>query len=291
VFKATSDVNTFSIRTKAGAGSVATAVAVASDWHWGEVIEADDVNGLNEFNSKIAKERAEAFFVNTLKLVKLNQNGIKIDNIVLAILGDMISGNIHAELMENNEMLPVDQILEVQNVIASGIKMLRDAGLNVLCVCHSGNHGRATEQRRVSTEAGNSFEYLMYHNIAKLFENDKKVNFIIPRSYLSYVDINGFVVRFHHGHALKFAGGVGGLFIPSYKAIFNWNVSRKADLDVFGHFHQFRDGKLFVSNGSLVGWNAFATAIKAQFEKPTQAFFLIDEGRKEKTVTAPIFLT
>jgi hypothetical protein len=291
VFKASNEVNTFTIKSHSGSGSSATAVAVASDWHWGEVVELDDVNGLNEFNTKIARERAEAFFANTVKLVKTFQRDIRIDNIVLGVLGDMISGNIHAELLENNELLPIDQILEVQNVLASGIKMLADAGLKVLVVCHSGNHGRMTEKRRIATEAGNSLEYLMYHNIAKSFDGDKRVEFIIPRSYLSYVDINGFVVRFHHGHALRYAGGIGGLFIPAYKAIGAWNVSRKADLDVFAHFHQFRDGGQFVSNGSLVGWNMFATAIKAVFEKPKQAFFLIDNGRKEKTVTAPVFLT
>lgn len=291
VFKSTSEVNTFSIQSKSRGGSQATAVAVASDWHWGEVVEPDDVNGLNEFNTTIAKQRAEAFFANTLKLVNTFKKDIKIERLVLGILGDMISGNIHEELMENNETLPADQILEVQSILASGIKLLADSGLQVLVVCHSGNHGRMTTDRRISTEAGNSLEYLMYHNIAKHFEGDKRVDFIVPRSYLSYVDINGFVVRFHHGHALKFAGGIGGIFIPAYKGIANWNVSKKADLDVFGHFHQQRDGKLFISNGSLVGWNAYATAIKAQFEKPAQVFFLIDEGRKEKTATCPIFLT
>ena len=291
VFKATKEVNTFAIKSHSGSGSSATAVVVASDWHWGETVELDDVNGLNEFNTKIAKERAESFFANTLKLVKTFQRDIRIENIVIGVLGDLISGNIHAELLENNELLPIDQILEVQNVLASGIKSLADAGLKVLVVCHSGNHGRMTEKRRVATEAGNSLEYLMYHNIAKSFEGDKRIEFIIPRSYLSYVDIDGFVVRFHHGHALRYAGGIGGLFIPAYKAIGAWNVSRKADLDVFGHFHQFRDGGQFISNGSLVGWNQFATAIKAVFEKPRQAFFLIDNGRKEKTVTAPVFLT
>jgi hypothetical protein len=292
VFKAThSEVNSITIKPSSHHGNFATAVAIASDWHWGEVVEANEVNGLNEFNIEIARQRATAFFSNVLKLVGTFKKDIRIDTIVLAILGDMISGNIHAELLENNETLPADQIIEVQSILSCGIKLLADAGLKVKVVCHSGNHGRITEKRRVATEAGNSLEYLMYHNIAKSFEGDGRVEFIIPRSYLSYVDINGFVVRFHHGHALRYAGGIGGIFIPAYKAIGAWNVSRKSDLDVFAHFHQFRDGGQFISNGSLVGWNAYATAIKAVFEKPKQGFFLIDDGRKEKTATCPVFLT
>ena len=53
-------------------------------------------------------------------------------------------------------------------------------------------------------------------------------------------------------------------------------------------FHQFFDGGNFVANGSMVGWNAYAIAIKAKFEKPKQVLFLIDKKRG-KTVTCPIY--
>jgi hypothetical protein len=62
-------------------------------------------------------------------------------------------------------------------------------------------------------------------------------------------------VRFHHGHSIRYAGGVGGIYIPTNKAIAQWNKGRHADLDVFGHFHQLRDGGNFICNGSLIGYN------------------------------------
>jgi len=40
-----------------------------------------------------------------------------------------------------------------------------------------------------------------------------------------------------------------------------------------------KDGGTFISNGSLIGWNAYAIKIKADFEKPKQAFFLVDKKR------------
>jgi hypothetical protein len=43
-------------------------------------------------------------------------------------------------------------------------------------------------------------------------------------------------------------------------------------------------------NGSLVGYNAFALSIKAGFEPPKQAFFLIDKS-VGKTVVTPIILS
>jgi hypothetical protein len=42
-------------------------------------------------------------------------------------------------------------------------------------------------------------------------------------------------------------------------------------------------------NGSLIGYNAYALAIKASPEPPVQAFFLID-SRFGKTVVCPVIL-
>ena len=43
-------------------------------------------------------------------------------------------------------------------------------------------------------------------------------------------------------------------------------------------------------NGSLIGYNAYAMSIKADYEKPSQTFFLI-HPRYGKTIVAPIELT
>jgi hypothetical protein len=92
-----------------------------------------------------------------------------------------------------------------------------------------------------------------------------------------------------HGHNIRFAGGVGGVYIPINKAINQWNKLRHAYLDILGHFHTFRDGGNFIVNGSLCGYNAFAISIKADFEEPRQCFMLIDKKRG-KTIVAPILL-
>ena len=146
-----------------------------------------------------------------------------------------------------------------------------------------------TKRIHHATEQGNSLEVYMYHNLALHFAGEKRVRFIIAEGYHTYVDVYGYTVRLHHGHNLRYGGGVGGIFIPVNKAIAQWNKGRRADLDVFGHFHQFKDGGNFICNGSLIGYNAFALSIKADYEKPQQAFFLIDKKRG-KSIVAPIWL-
>jgi len=290
--KVVSDVNTYEIKTKPSGTQEATAVVVASDWHFAETVHADNVNGLNEFSTTIATQRAEKFFVNAVKLLSIFQAHSQINTLVLALLGDFINGELREEAMQNNGELTMDELLGVSEVLASGIKYILDnTKVDLVIPCHSGNHGRITKKVHVSTEAGNSLEYVMYHMLARQFKANKRVKFIIPTSYHSFLDIAGFTIRFSHGHAIKYNGGVGGIYIGVNKAIGQWNKARHANLDVFGHFHQMRDGGNFICNGSLIGWNEFANFIKADFEKPKQAFFLIDHKRVEKTVVTPIFLT
>lgn len=260
--------------------SPATAIILASDWHYEESVKSSQVNGLNKFNTLIAKERAEKFFRVTAQLIGVHQREYDIDNLILALLGDFISGSIHEDLQESNNIQPTQAIWEVQQIIASGIEyLLANTNVNLVIPCSSGNHGRLTDKQRVQTEYGNSLEILMYNQLAKFFANEHRIKFVISDSYLTYINVYKYTLRFHHGHALKYGGGVGGIFIPAFKAISQWNKSKMADWDFFGHFHQLKDGANFISNGSLIGYNAYAIKIKADYEKPKQAFVIIDEQR------------
>jgi len=79
----------------------------------------------------------------------------------------------------------------------------------------------------------------MYHNIALYFKDDPRITFQISDGYHSFVYCYGWNVRFHHGHHIRYGGGVGGLTIPANKAIAQWNkgVPDKliADMDIWGH--------------------------------------------------------
>jgi hypothetical protein len=179
-------------------------------------------------------------------------------------------------------------IVTAQRHLISGIEFLLDnSKLNLVVPCHSGNHARQTLKTRFSAENGHSLEYLMYVHLDAYFRNEPRVSFIIPPGMHSYVKVYDKVIRFQHGHAVKYGGGVGGIYIPLNKAISQWNKGRHADLDVMGHFHQLRDGGNFIVNGSMIGYNGFALSIKADYERPSQALFLMDRKRG-RTCTWPI---
>lgn len=288
---ATEDFKTSVIDYRVSSGnSEAVAFAIASDWHLEELVAPEKVNGLNEYNLEIAKQRAEEFFKNTVLLLSKEQKDVKIETLVLALLGDFISSNIHDELLENCLLRPAEAIIFAEELIASGIEyILAHTKVKLIIPCCVGNHTRITRKVHISTEQGNSLETIMYSHLSRYFANNKRVKFIIAKGYHQYLTVfDTYTVRFHHGHSMRFAGGVGGIYIPARKAIAQWQKVKYANLDVFGHFHNYKiDGDLFVLNGSLIGYNAFAVAIAADYERPRQAFFLVDKKRG-KTVHVPI---
>jgi len=240
---------------KQGERGEATAVMIASDWHVEERVDPETINWMNEYTLNICEQRGSRFFVEGLRLVKILRSGYKIDNLVLALLGDLISGYIHEELVETNQLSPIEASLYAKRLVCAGIDFLLEHGdfKNIRVVCCFGNHGRTTKRKRHATGHKNSYEWLMYSSLADHYNSDPRIKFIVSSGYHSYCHVyDDYVIRFHHGDGIKYYGGVGGLTIPANKAIAKWNTIRHADLDVFGHFHQFFDGGQFVCNGCFL---------------------------------------
>lgn len=285
-------VETLRIEPHYGSGtSEAIPVLAAGDWHIEEIV-GPEVGGLNVYNPEIAELRAREFFQRGLRLMRLLNQDVTIHTAVVPLLGDFITNQIHgAENAEKNALAPTHAIVRAQNLIISGLEFLLDhTKYSFVLPCHSGNHGRTTHTTRFGAENGHSLEYLMYLHLAAYFRKEPRMQFIIPEGMHSYLDVYGQTIRFQHGHAVKYQGGVGGIYIPVNKAIAQWNKARHADLDVFGHFHQMRDGGNFLCNGSLIGFNAYALSIKADYEAPKQTMFLMDKKRG-RTFTMPILFS
>ena len=275
--------------------SESAAVFVWSDWHSEETVEPEQVSGQNEFNLDVFKARFWNLLKGNLCWLKINAEATIIKTIVLALLGDFITGSIHDDLTEGYQLLPADAIYNVFSYLVTAIQYVLDntaKDVKLIVHCHSGNHGRMTKEQRYATEAGNSLEYFMYLMLRDHFQTNKRVEFNIQAGYHSYIRFfeGAFVNRFHHGHQINYQGGVGGITIPVNKAIAQWNKAKPADLDTFGHFHTRFDGGNFIANGSVIGYNAYAVSIKASYEPPMQQMYLINREYAAKTAVMPVFV-
>lgn len=275
---------------KAKATGAATVVVALSDWHVEERVDPATVNGLNEYDLDVADRRIAELAERFSRLLEHERQLVRVDRVVVWLGGDFISGHIHPDTAEMAQLAPLAATRWAGERLRGFVDMVAGIAAEVVVVTSSGNHGRSTEKLRVGTELDHSFEQDLYLR-QSAEEKLKNVRWQVGGGYLNVLDLDGFRIRFHHGHAIRYGGGVGGITIPVNKAIAAWDRVEAADLTVFGHWHQFswqRAGR-YVSNGSLIGHSAYATRIKAAYEPPCQSFVVIDHGRREVTSAKPIF--
>lgn len=279
--------------TKGGA----TAIALFSDWHCEETVDGDTVGRwpdgryINHYNLATCKRRVAELTARLATLLEHERRLVKIDRLVVWLGGDFISGAIHPDTAELAALSPLAAIRFAGELIRGTLDQLATMADQVVVVTNSGNHGRNTPDLRIGTEAANSLETHLYLAMAAA-ETNPRITWQVSESYLAYLELlDGYRVRFHHGHAVR-GGGIGGIAVPLNKAIAAWDRVEPAALTCMGHHHQFQwlRAARSVCNGSLIGYSAYATLIKAAYEPPSQTLVIVDHDRREVTRAYPIFV-
>jgi hypothetical protein len=267
---------------KTGTGE-GTVIAVASDWHVFETVKPEQVNGLNTYNTKIAENSILEFFNGVLAWTEIHRTKLNIKTLVLALLGDFITNTLHEDQKEDNAGPVQEETLFALQHLCGGIDFLVENGgfTDIHLVCCPGNHSRDTrEVYRAAGVAQHTYEWLMYKVMSDfVYPGRKDLHFHIAEGYHNFLETYGKDIRFHHGDWVRYMGGVGGLTIPMNKAIKSWNIGRAAHFDIFGHWHQTLNPGLFLSNGSILGYSAYAIKIKGDYERPQQSLLTIDSKR------------
>ena len=106
---ALSGVGTKKISRKRPAGDrpEATAVLVLSDWHCEERVDPATCRNLNEYTLDIADRRIAQLVQKASMLIEHEKSLTGIRRIVVAALGDFITGHIHDDLVEVTQLAPL----------------------------------------------------------------------------------------------------------------------------------------------------------------------------------------
>jgi hypothetical protein len=259
----------------------ATAILCLNDWHVEETIDPDLVYNLNRYNLEVAAKRIENVGHSFLKVLKSARVLSNINDLVIAVLGDLINGYIHEEMVEDNQLPPTEALLFARRHLKALIEfILANTDFEKITIATSyGNHGRTTRKPMIATAYANSYEWLIYEVMADEYKDHPRVNWVVSKSYFNNLNIQGKRVRFHHGDFVNYQGGVGGLMIPLRKSIHEWNQSLPADLDVLGHWHQFLRSRNAVVSNCLVGTSPYSFRIKAAHSEPSQTMIVMDRDR------------
>lgn len=265
----------------------ATAYAILSDLHIETLVKPTDTPTGNCFNLAIADYRLKRFF-KAVKWSNEQHGAFNVRNLVLGIIGDLITNYLHPENVETAQLGPLAATFWIRDRLIAGIELLLTSDLERIDIlCLDGNHGRTTKYMQTSATAhDHGLERVVYDSIAQRYANNPRVNVYAPESTHLYHKVYNYTLHMHHGHEVKYGGGVGGISIPLLKAVSQWDRARKADYTFIGHWHQYLDLGHVVVNGSLIGYDGYAHMVKATPELPQQAYGLIDSKRGKCWTTA-----
>ncbi|HQR20056.1 MAG TPA: helix-turn-helix domain-containing protein [Burkholderiaceae bacterium] len=253
--------------------------ALWSDWHWGEVVFPAQVNGVNEFNLEIAHRRARSLVEKTIVLLRHHIVNPDYPGLVLALGGDMLTGDIHDELTESNEQPNMVSLLDLFEVLVTAIRAMADEFGLLFVPCVAGNHGRNTKKPRAKNRAFSNFDWLLYQFLAKAFEGDERIKFFIPDGPDALYTVAGHKYLLTHGDQFRGGDGMIGHFGPvlrgqKKKQSRNADIGLEFDTMIHGHFHTYFPTDKIIGNGSLKGLDEYAFQGNFSYEPPIQALWI-----------------
>lgn len=250
-----------------------------SDWHWGETVFEDQVNGVNVFDLKVAQARARKLVERTIQLLKHHVVNPQYPGIVICLGGDMVTGDIHEELSETNDVPTIPALLDLFGVLCWAIETMANEFGKVFLPCVPGNHGRTTRKPQAKNRAFTNYDWLLYNLLAKRFESDPRVTFFIPDGPDALFAVCGHKYLLTHGDQFRGGDGIIGAIGPitrgnQRKLARNSSINRGYDTMLLGHWHQYMPLHRTIVNGSLKGYDEYANINNFGFEPPIQALWL-----------------
>ena len=255
------------------------AVLMLSDAHVGEVVDIEQTRGIAEYNFDIFRRRMEYLGDRVIDLLKNKLKGYDFEEIHIAMLGDIISGNIHEELQTTNEYTAIESVHGAAIIVSQFLMDIARQFPKVVVPCVIGNHGRMVGKPQAKNRYVN-WDYVFYNMVDALLQNQPNIQMIIPKSFYLIHKIFDFNVLMMHGD-YGINGGFAGIpFYGVQRASFRLNelLSKEEellDLIMMGHFHSLTTldrvhGGSILMNGSIIGGTEYSVGKMFTSNQPKQ---------------------
>jgi len=264
-------------------------VAPLSDTHIGEQVYKEQMRNLNEYNFDIFNKRMYGWANQLLKHASYRRQIAPIDELMIPMLGDMISGDIHEELARSNHMNNMEQMVRGASIIAQALMYLAPHFTKITIPCVVGNHGRMTRKPPMKDKYMD-WDYMLYQWIAAFCNNQDNLKFHIPKSFLTTFKVHDKVVLITHGDCISGAGSSGAILnsITKLRSVVQFRKSLQREIEdaldgdleqefdsvMIGHFHRIDQldigtGELHIC-GTMKGPDEFALQRLQAATKPKQ---------------------
>ena len=240
-----------------------------SDVHMGEVIDLAQMAGRNAYNRAIARRRLERLFQNVVKLGTVHWSGPPPSVIYVALMGDLVSGEIHEELAKTNDLLAIPAVRDISECLTAGLKLLlAHFSCDVRVVSVPGNHGRTTRKPEAKGFVVDSYDTLVAWSLERWFaaareHGDKaarRISFSEPPSGDALINIHGWNLLLTHGDRIGSRGGAGFVGVAAtaargFKRLVMDFAAEGVVIDkiIIGHFHTPLELEEGFVNGCVAG--------------------------------------
>lgn len=275
------DINppTWLTNVKTSGDTTGVPTLFVSDLHWGEIVNPLEIDGVNEYNLEIAHKRIKNLWERAENLLFHHMANPKYDGLVLALGGDLVSGNIHEELSNTNETPIMPVVLDLVDKLTWLINKAAERFDNIFIPCVYGNHGRTTKKFQYKEGGATSYDWLIYQILARHFKDNKKITFQIPDGPDALYKVYNTTYLLSHGN--QFRGGDGligclGAIIRGRhkKSTRNQSIHKPFDVLILGHFHQLMMLPHLIVNGTTKGFDEYAFGNNFTYERASQAMWI-----------------
>ena len=255
-----------------------------SDLHLDEVVFPSQMGGVNAYSREIALLRLRSVAEKTCEIANDYIQGISYDGITIWLGGDIFSGNIHEELRNTNESPIMASIDFWIDPMVAALQLLAGEFGHVHVPGVVGNHGRNSHKPVMKNRVEDNFDWLFYRILQRELKGDERFTWQLPVT--ADVTVRHYDHRYLMTHGDQFRGGSGisGIQTPLALGAFRKSKRQQAVADPFdtmllGHFHQYQTLPGIITNGSLKGYDEYASISNFGFEVPQQAFWITTPER------------
>ena len=264
-------------------------VAPLSDTHIGEHVYKEQMNGLNEYTFEIFNKRLYGWANQVLRHAEFRGKIAPVNELVVPMLGDMISGDIHEELARSNIANCMEQMIRGANLIAQSLMVFAPHFEKVRVPCVVGNHGRMTRKPPMKDKYM-EWDYLLYQFVAAFCKNQDNIEFDIPKSFINTFKLHNKNVLIMHGDSISGAGSSAAITnaVSRLRGVLQYRKSLQDEIEgatdivgelefdsvMIGHFHRVDEidigtGELLIC-GCMKGPDEFALQRLHAATKPKQ---------------------
>jgi hypothetical protein len=266
-----------------------------SDLHVGEVVNREEVMGVNEYNLPVAEKRIGRLFnaASILTTSAWPASDAAPSKVCVLLGGDLISGHgLHPEHAETDAGTAYQQTKWAAEYIAAGVLRLhldlmerfgKPVPIELISVV--GNHGRDTFGKpRTKLVSIQSYDTLVSDFVEAALKQFPSIKHYRPRGFDAYFDAAGWPLLLTHGDRMGSGGGTGFIgpaatIIKGHRKILDTeHRQRRPVYKVFsGHFHTTCVTPFGFGNGSGIGYGEFAKSLRADPEPAQQNFVVFHE--------------